>query len=303
MKRQPGELYYAIREQVFVRPAMRMRNIKGTPIHPIHILGFARGGSTIMAELIADSIEAPILWEPFTRGRKAYRAFNLNWGWEEYVPKSNATSTIDPYFEGLLDGSKWHPEHFRNQRLKRIVNSRSVVFKYCFAHNVMPYLQRKYEFPLICINRHPAQIVASRKKYKNFLHAQNLPISNALSKNSLDLFRTHEDRKNEVIQSPIGVATWRYCLNQLCIRNLEASRTLEIQFDDILHNPDALADDVQSFLGIEVDASILQRNSKTTLGKRSAEQRKQGWKNTLTYEEISEMNAICNDVFNLGIEF
>ena len=67
----------------------------------------------------------------------------------------------------------------------------------------------------------------AEKKYKNFLHAQHLTISIALSKNSLDLFRTHEDRKNAVIQSPIGVATWRYCLNTLCIRILDANRTLE----------------------------------------------------------------------------
>ena len=32
-----------------------------------------------MAELIAESIEPPFLWEPFTRGRKAYREFNLKW--------------------------------------------------------------------------------------------------------------------------------------------------------------------------------------------------------------------------------
>jgi len=97
----------------------------------------------------------------------------------------------------------------------------------------------------------------AEKKYKNFLHAQHLTISIALSKNSLDLFRTHEDRKNAVIQSPIGVATWRYCLNTLCIRILDANRTLEVQFDDILQKPNIVADSVQSFLGIEVDASIL----------------------------------------------
>ena len=53
MKRQIGETYYTIREKFFVRPAFRMRKVLGTPIHPIHILGFARGGSTIMAELAA----------------------------------------------------------------------------------------------------------------------------------------------------------------------------------------------------------------------------------------------------------
>ena len=169
MRRKIGNLYYAIREQSLVRPAIKVREVLGHPIEPIHILGFARGGSTIMAELIAESTGAPILWEPFTRGRKAYKAFKLNWGWEEYIPKTNSNSTIDPYFEGLLDGSKWHPEHFRNQDVRRIASSSTVVFKYCFAHNMMPYLQQKYDIPVICINRHPAQIVASRKKYGNFL--------------------------------------------------------------------------------------------------------------------------------------
>ena len=40
-----------------------------------------------MAELIAESIEPPFLWEPFTRGRKAYREFNLKWGWEGVCPQ------------------------------------------------------------------------------------------------------------------------------------------------------------------------------------------------------------------------
>lgn len=280
-----------------------MRKIVGTHIEPIHILGFARGGSTIIAELIAESIGAPVLWEPFTRGRKAYKAFNLNWGWDEYIPKQNQYSTIDTYFEGLLNGSKWHPEHFRDQKIKRIVRNSKVVFKYCFAHNMMPYLQRKYGFPVICINRHPAQIAASRKKYGNFLNAQTLIVSNALSKNSLELFQTHRSQMKSVIQTNIGVFTWRYCLNQLSILNLDTEQSLIVEFDDLLENPNTLTDTIQSFLDIKLNASILHRNSKTTIGPRSAKLRQEGWKKTLTTEEISEMDTICNEVFKLNIEF
>ena len=59
MRRKIGNLYYAIREQSLVRPAIKVREVLGHPIEPIHILGFARGGSTIMAELIAESIRSP----------------------------------------------------------------------------------------------------------------------------------------------------------------------------------------------------------------------------------------------------
>jgi len=78
-----------------------VRKVLGHVIKPIHVLGFARGGSTIIAELIAESIKATILCEPFQRGRKAYKPFKINWGWEKYIPKH--ISDLDTICNGVFN--------------------------------------------------------------------------------------------------------------------------------------------------------------------------------------------------------
>ena len=226
------------------------------------------------------------------------------WGWQEYVPIEFDSSTMDKYFESLQNGEWRDPKLFRRQALARIALSKNVVVKHCFSHNSMPYFQKKYGLKLLCINRHPAQIIASREYYGNFLHTNSsYTVDNAQSKHSCELLNSHHEKRKEYIKSSYGVTAWKYCINQLSIQKLSKSRTLHIDYNDILINPDEVSNMISDWYDCHINPSHFLNQSSTTLGKRDTEKRLNGWKSTLNKDHIHEIQSICNDVFGLDIPF
>ena len=146
---------------------------------------------------------------------------------------------MDSYFESLQNGQWKDPKLFRRQSPFRISFSKNVVIKHCFSHNSMPYFQKMFGFKLVCINRHPGQIIASRQRYGNFLRTNtSFTADNAQSKHSSDLLQTHYNKREKYIKSSYGVTAWKYCINQLSIQKLSKSDTLHIDYDEILTHPD-----------------------------------------------------------------
>lgn len=272
----------------------------------LHILAFARGGSTIVAEAISSTLKAPIIWEPFDRGTKSPQLIENTpvWGWQEYIPKDFESSTIDKYFDSIQQGLWRDPKLFRKQNPLKIALSKNVVVKHCFSHNLMPYLQFKYGLRILCINRHPAQIIASRQKYGNFLHTnKSFTTDNAQSKHSSELLLTHSDIRGDYIKTSYGVTAWKYCINQLAIQQLSCKTTLHIDYDDIVTKPAFVAEKLSRWYGQKFDYKLLLKQSSTTRGKRHAQKRLNGWKSLLSKEHINEIEAICNDAFGLNIPF
>lgn len=290
----------------FNKAAFWVRRNWGPQPNCFHILAFPRGGSTIIAEAIASAYKAPIIWEPFDRGTKSPQLIDNTpmWGWQEYVPIDFDSSTMDRYFESLQDGEWRDPKLFRKQSLARIAFSRNVIVKHCFSHNSMPYLQKKYGLKILCINRHPGQIIASRQHYNNFLHTNtSYTADNAQSKHSRELLRTHIEKQDKYIKSSYGVTAWKYCVNQLALKNLSKSNTLHIHYDDIVTSPDETSRKLSQWYDCHISPQLFSRQSSTTLGVRSTEKRINGWKSALDKTHIREIESICNDVFNLDIPF
>ena len=169
---------------------------------------------------------------------------------------------------------------------------------------MLHYLTNKFGIRPIILNRHPAQIIASRKNYGGFIKINDRKIvtDSAQSKNSKALFAAHKSLQDKYIKSNIGVHAWHYCLNQIAIQKITTPKCL-IEFDDLVNSPKSATENISKFLNISIDCSHLLKHSRTTVGYANNASRQHGWKTVLSSSEINEIEKICNSAFNLNLDF
>ena len=268
----------------------------------IHLFTHARGGSTLLAEAISSVHQCPIVWEPFFKGRKPFKEYSHKelWGWKEHVPCDASHSSIDEYFEAITSRRFLHPRFFTGQSIQGLHHTKPLVYKYCFANFLAPYLIRKFNLKCIILDRHPAQIIASRKRYGGFSKNNSIySIGSAQTKNSREIFALHEDQRSSYIKSSIGVHAWNYCLIR---KNYELLRSndnvLRLNYDDLVLNPLAVSEQLSNFFGLTFSHELFKKKSRVTV-EPIAQGREQlmKWETVLSPAEINEIKGIVHDVF------
>lgn len=273
---------------------------KDQPLN-IHLFTHPRGGSTALAEAISKNVNSPIVWEPFFKGRRAFKRYDHRqiWGWKEYIEPDSKGATVDDFFRDISNRKFLHPRFFTGQSISGLHHHNPLVYKYCHANFMAPYLIKRFNLKAILLDRHVCQIIASRKKYGGFFKGKrDYPVDTAQSKNSSKIFNLHESARSEMIRSSAGEHAWDYCLIRTLQSKIPTEQVLKINFDQIINTPDEIAARINSHCGTTLNGASFSERSKTsvefTSNKRDYLSK---WQSRLSVEEIHEIKEIVHDVF------
>lgn len=273
---------------------------KDKPLN-IHLFTHPRGGSTALAEAISKNVNSPIVWEPFFKGRKPFKRHDHRriWGWKEYIDPDAKVSTIDDFFRDISNRTHLHPRFFTGQSIAGLHHHNPLVYKYCHANFLAPYLIRRFNLKAILLDRHVCQIIASRKKYGGFFKGKRAyPIDSAQTKNHAEIFHLHESKRNETIRSSAGEHAWNYCLIRTLQNTIPSEQVLKIDFEQIIIAPDDIAARINSFYGTTLNGASFSERSKTSVEfTPNKSEYLSKWKSRLSTEEIGEIQEIVHDVF------
>lgn len=273
---------------------------KNKPLN-IHLFTHPRGGSTALAEAISKNVNSPIVWEPFFKGRRPFKRHDHRrvWGWKEYIDPDSKEATVDDFFRDICNRTFLHPRFFTGQSIAGLHHHNPLVYKYCHANFMAPYLIRRFNLKAILLDRHPCQIIASRKRYGGFFKGKRAyPIDAAQTKNSPEIFNLHESARSEIIRSSAGEHAWNYCLIRTLQSKIPAEQILKIDFDQIINAPDEIAAKINAYCGTTLDGASFSKHSKTSVELTSNKgDFLSKWKSRLSVEEIDEIQKIVHNVF------
>jgi len=297
-----NEALNQLRGYTSIRRITRRAHSDTSKPNNIHLFTHPRGGSTLLAEAISSVHQCPIVWEPFFKGRKPFTKYPHEklWGWKEYVPIDATKSSIDDYFNHLTSRTFLHPRFFTGQSIKGLHHKTPLVYKYCHANNLAPYLIRKFKLKCIILDRHPAQIIASRKQYGGFIKSDpTYSVDSAQTKNSDQLFSLYEDKRPQYIKSSIGVNAWNYCLTRHNFRHLEHNPDiLRLNYDELVLNPEAVSNQLSDFFSLPFSPELFSKPSRVTTSPIEAGKAQLvKWRKILSKAEITEIKEIVHDVF------
>jgi len=268
----------------------------------IHLFTYPRGGSTLLAEAICSVHGCPMVWEPFFKGRKPFANYSHKklWGWKEYVPIDASHSSIDEYFRAITSRRFLHARFFTGQSIKGLHHKKTLVYKYCHANFLAPYLIRRFDLKCVILDRHPAQIIASRKLYGGFIKSSSIySVDSAQSKNSKEIFRLYESQRPHYIKTSVGVNAWNYCLSREYFQMVEEKQNvLRLDYDELVMHPEMAAEKLSTFFDRTFSPELFTRPSRVTISPlKTGKDQLNKWKEVLSEPEILEIKSIVHDVF------
>lgn len=164
-----------------------------------------------------------------------------------------------------------------------------------------PYLIQRFKLKAVLLDRHVGQLIASRKRYGVFFKKRRqYAVHSHLSKSNHDIFTLHEANRSEAIRSDAGVHAWNYCLIRTLHNRISSPQVLRLNFDDIILNPDIVANKLNKFLGTTLSPPDFLSPSRVSVEPvPNPQDYLTKWRNRLTHDEILEIRGIVYDVFGM----
>ncbi len=142
---------------------LRIKNFSA--FETIIIFSEARGGSTWLMEMLNDTLEICINWEPLHVEKgvvpKAY-----NFGWRPFIPRAAKNEDYSLLFENIHEYKVYSNWTLSRLKFSKLIRSKQVLVKYVRANMLIPYILERFQFkhaPILLI-RHPIDICLSQMK-------------------------------------------------------------------------------------------------------------------------------------------
>ncbi|MDZ7776433.1 MAG: hypothetical protein U5L09_12930 [Bacteroidales bacterium] len=205
----------------------------------IIIFGEARGGSTWLMEMLNETLDVCINWEPL-HVRKGVIPRELNFGWRPFIPKDTRNETYFFLFKKIHEYkiySNWTTSYIKPLKL---IQSKHVLVKYVRANMLVPYLLKNFKFkykPIFLI-RHPIDTCLSQMKTfeKDDNNITKFEVPNCI--NNERYIKHLEFINNLKSKLEVKIATW--CINNCdTINQIDNYDTLYVIFySDLLFYPE-----------------------------------------------------------------
>lgn len=274
-----------------------MRN-KYYNVQKNHLLfAFPRGGSTWLMEIIQYITKEPVIWEPLHLGHKCPAFKTLNFGWRQYIPEEIEWNEAKLAFDSLFSGKLIDEDIFRHSTYMQSFKSKSLLFKFIFGTQLLPWLTENYTFCYKPINliRHPFAVVSSQLRHNSW----SFPVSSYTipSIPFNDIFYKYESFLN-TLSTAEEVFTADWCLaNKYVLEHKNNNiKWLTVSYEELVINPQKTLNRIIKEWGLDKDISKIdfKKNSSTTK-KDSPENgisRINHWQRKLSIHQIRRMKKV-----------
>lgn len=263
------------------------------PADALVVAGAPRGGTTWLAETLAQLPATSLLWEPLY-GPSLPENEELSLSWRPYLPEEQRDTAIEAHFRKLHSGARLAPAIVPRTAPHRLVATRRWIVKYCRVTRLVPWLTQRFPGLLpIVIVRHPCAVVASQLRHGDWSHlggdayqpGQTRPLGADLEAR-FSSWRSIEEHL---------AATW--CIDFLhVLRHRDNDRRwITIAYEELLSRPHDTMARVLGRLGERMNGELLaqlDRPSRTTRPDaalvRGGDQLS-GWRETLDDEQVKRV--------------
>lgn len=264
------------------------------------ICGDPRGGSTWLAEILAELPTTALLWEPLHLNHTDWFK-NLGFGWRQHIPINAEWEEAKQAFSSIFQGKVLNEWTLLKTDPKKFKDAHQLLIKFCRANALLPWLCENYNFKYkpIYLIRHPFAVVASQLKQGGWNYAfsgfeiPQGPFSEYYEPHIKFLLKLKS--KEEAL-----VASW--CLaNKLIISTPPQDRKwIQITYEEMLIDPQRTIDKILNGWDKPFTEAMRQKvgeKSSTTLeGSPIHDTKKQleNWRNSFTPRQIYKMQHVLD---------
>ena len=145
-------------------------------------------------------------------------------------------------------GENFIPVIVYRQSVTGLTSRAPLVYKFCHANGMVPYITKKWKAPVVLFHRHPAQIILSRYKYGFFkgrawTDPDEYSDDAAHQKAHSELRGLHKDDRKNFIRTKAGVMAWQYALERKSweiVQQSEGENVLWLDYDDYVLQPEVV---------------------------------------------------------------
>lgn len=259
-----------------------------------------RGGSTWLMETIQMITQEPVIWEPLHLGRKNNPFKKLNFEWRQYIPEEMEWEEAKILFSKLFSGNILADKVILHSSLSQVLNSNSLLFKFCRGNALLPWITRNFQFEYIPIYivRHPFAVVCSQIRHGAWDNtALKFQLSNTLSQHSL---YTNHINILDSLTTKEEILTAQWCLsNSMTIaKSGKTEKWLTINYEDLVIESDLILQKILNCWNMEYDITKLdlQKDSSTTQADSpvSKQERLSLWRKYFSSSSIEKMQRILD---------
>ncbi|MFA0961298.1 sulfotransferase [Roseivirga sp. BDSF3-8] len=268
------------------------------PEEALILTGDPRGGTTWLSSLLVQATKAAMIWEPLWLAKNPSFK-NIGFSYRQYISEQENWPEAEGLFRDLFSGKDLNSNLISFTSVAEITSSSHLLFKFCRANQLLPWLTATFEFtnPPIYLLRHPCAVVASQLKQGGW---DRLP--------STIQFKDQPDFEQEV-GDPDYLNTINTVEKRLALiwcmanrRTLESPhnnhRWLSICYEDLLMNPHQQLSRIRDRWKVPLAKDVLDDVAKpsfTTVEDTSAIKGADQigkWKETLSSKQIAEIMGV-----------
>ena len=220
---------------LLIRPILKYKKFNAAD--SIILFSEARGGSTWLMEMLRETLNVCINWEPLHVNSGVVPKEN-KLGWRPFIPKENIDDSYRTLFTNIHKfkiHSKWTRKYLT---LKQLFRSKQVLVKYVRANLLVPYLLEnfEYKYPPIFLLRHPIDTCLSHIRAFGDLENRSIEsqISDFIYNDRLLEYKDYVSQLDTRLEKKIAL----WCLNNCSTINKLNEYNLHIVFySDLVLSP------------------------------------------------------------------
>lgn len=278
------------------------------PSNNLLVCSDPRGGSTWLAEAVAQIPQTVLLVEPLHLGYPS-RFKALNFSWYQYISEhadwGEARQAFDMLFRGKISYIKFHGSPMGFTQADRMV------IKFCYAKALLPWLVNNFTFNHAPINfvRHPGSVASSMIRFERLGWSHYFLPSMLQSDNPYNEFYTRHADFLATITTKEEELMAIWCMtNQVVLQHAHNNEAwITVFYEDLLVQPEAEIRRIFQTWGLPVPQSIwdqLQKPSATARDTTTSPQERdvqlRKWQTYFSPEQKARMQEIL-DYFGVDI--
>ena len=271
----------------------------------ILLSGTARGGTTLLAQIISTLPNTQILWEPLNPGNNR-ECEKFGFGWHHYITPDESAELQFEYIRKLICGEAIHTGTLYRSffSFADLLRSQRLAIKFANANRILGWLSRNFSNPIVLQLRHPCAVIASQLNHQGFAKVEKrdwLP----------DWLLANCPEAEEVYRSEVNtleeIRCWDWCIQTvLALEHCDFNRVHMLTYESLITNPEEELLELCRYLDEDVPdkaMSIVKKPSSTASAgayTQNPEQQLNRWKERLTNDQAQRIQRLAT---RFGLEF
>lgn len=272
----------------------------------IYVFAEPRGGSTWLTEILRNTLNTPVIWEPFFNQKRYSNFKDLGFSWRQHIPKNTVNNDIKKEMTNLFNGKLIDRSLLRYSNFKDLFfGNDKLLFKFCFANGLLEYIVDNFDFNFkpIYLIRHPFAVALSQHKHGNFYkNFKGFSVPKGVYYENY--YEPHMPFLKS-LETDLECLVAHWCIdNRLNFESDLKHKWIQVYYEDIVLRPRENLEKILNTWGMSINIGFIDFNKKSVTSidnlSKSPMKRISQWRDQLTTGQIEAMQNVL-DYFNIEL--